>query len=115
MKKGGYDTMKNETVTRAQISDALRKRLGLTRSQSLSSIDCVLDEITEILKEDKEVKLPLFGVFFSRQKKERMGRNPKTLEEAKISARRVTGFRLSRLMKDRIDMSIKKKGTSQYK
>ena len=101
--------MKNETVTRAQISDALRKRLGLTRSQSLNSIDCVLDEITEVLKEDEEVKLPLFGVFFSRQKKERIGRNPKTLEEAKISARRVTGFRLSRLMKDRVDMSIKKR------
>jgi len=105
--------MKNETVTRAQISDALRKRLGLTRSQSLSSIDTILDEITEVLKEDEEVKLPLFGVFFARQKKERIGRNPKTLEEAKISARRVTGFRLSRLMKDRVDMSMKKKSSQQ--
>lgn len=61
--------MKNDTVTRAQISDALRKRLGLTRSQSLSSIDCVLDGITEVLKENEEVKLPLFGVFFASEER----------------------------------------------
>ena len=101
--------MPGKTVTRTQLSQALRKKAGLGRKESLGSIDVILNEIASALKEDESIKIPLFGVFFARQKRERMGRNPKTLEGAVISARRVAGFRVSRLMKDRIDLSLKKK------
>jgi len=101
--------MSSKTITRAEISDALRRKLYISRSESLESIDTVLSEVINILKEDKKIKIPLFGVFFPRHKKERVGRNPKTLETALITARRVAGFRLSRLMKDRVDHSLKKK------
>ncbi len=101
--------MSGKTVTRVHLSQALRKKTGLSRKESLGSIEAVLNEIVMVLKEDKSIKIPLFGVFFARQKKERMGRNPKTLKDAVISARKVAGFRVSRLMKDRIDLSLKKK------
>jgi integration host factor subunit alpha len=101
-----------KTVTRVQLSQALRKKVALSRKESLWSIEAVLNEISAVLKENKSIKIPLFGVFFSREKKERMGRNPKTLKGALISARKVPGFRVSRLMKDRVDLSLKKKKPS---
>lgn len=100
--------MSEKTVTRAYLSDVLRKKCGLTREEAFRSIETVLSEISEALREDREVKIPLFGVFFSRHKRERVGRNPRTMQEAAIHARRVVGFRVSRLMKSRVDDSLKK-------
>jgi integration host factor subunit alpha len=104
----GRDDMTDATITRSHLSNGLRHRCKLGREEAYNTIDVVLSEIVEILKHNQEVKIPLFGVFFSRQKKERIGRNPRTLVAAKISARRVVGFRVSRLMKDRVDSALKK-------
>ena len=68
--------MSSKTITRAEISDALRRKLYISRTESLESIDTVLSEVINILKEDKKIKIPLFGVFFSRHNKERVVRNP---------------------------------------
>ena len=100
--------MSEKTLTRLEISNVLRTKHGLRREESLDMISGVFDEITEALKRDEEVKIPLFGVFFSRNKKERIGRNPRTLEEAVITPRRVTGFRPSRLMKSLVNEGCKK-------
>lgn len=91
--------MITKTLTRMELCDSLRKKMGLTRDEGMNMIDAVLDEISKTLLGDQEVKIPLFGVFLSRIKKERIGRNPKTLEEAIISSRRVVGFRPSRILK----------------
>jgi integration host factor subunit alpha len=107
-KLGGDNNMTDATITRSHLSTGLRQRCNLGREEAYNTIDVVLSEIVEILKHNQEVKIPLFGVFFARQKKERIGRNPRTLVAAKISARRVVGFRVSRLMKDRVDSALKK-------
>ena len=49
------------------------------------------------------VKLTSFGTFSVKHKKERIGRNPKTKEEAIIDARRVVSFRASKELKRRVD------------
>jgi integration host factor subunit alpha len=100
--------MNGKTLTRLALSNILRKKHDVKREESMDIIAAVFDEITHALKKDKEVKIPLFGVFFSRQKKERIGRNPRTLEEAVISSRRVTGFRPSRIMKASVASGCKK-------
>jgi integration host factor subunit alpha len=100
--------MEGKTLTRLALSGTLRKRYGVKREESMEIINAVFDEIIHALKKDQEVKIPLFGVFFSRRKKERIGRNPRTLEEAVISSRRVMGFRPSRLMKSSVNDSCKK-------
>lgn len=102
------EDMTEVTITRSHLSNGLRHKCKLGREEAYNTIDIVLSEIVEILKHNHEVKIPLFGVFFSRQKRERVGRNPRTLVAAKISARRVAGFRVSRLMKDRVDSAMKK-------
>ncbi len=100
--------MKKKTITRSQISQVLKEKFSLSRKESFDMLELVLEEISKGLKQGSEVKIPLFGVFFTRFKKERLGRNPKTLESASIPARHVVGFRVSRLMKARVDEALKK-------
>ncbi len=98
-----------KTITRIDLSSALKEKFGLSRQESVMAVDHILSEVLQVLKDHGEIKIPLFGVLFSRQKKARVGRNPKTLKEAVITARSVAGFRVSRLMKQRINGSQKKR------
>ena len=59
-------------------------------------VESVLNEVKQGLIKDGKVTLRGFGSFFVKDKKERMGRNPKTGEDAVISARRVTTFKASK-------------------
>ena len=59
--------------------------------------------IAEALERGETVKLSGFGVFQVREKRARMGRNPKTGEPAAIDPRRVISFRASQVMKARVD------------
>lgn len=100
--------MVHNTLTRVALAEVIRKRHGLKREESLNTITSILDEIMKALRKDEEVKIPLFGVFFSRHKKERIGRNPKTMKSAVISSRRVAGFRPSRFLKNFVNEGCKK-------
>ena len=54
-----------------------------------------------------DVKISSFGTFIVREKKERIGRNPKTGEEVPISARHVVTFRASNVLKSKVDSKNK--------
>jgi integration host factor subunit alpha len=58
--------------------------------------------MSDALVNGEQVKISSFGTFSVRDKNERVGRNPKTGEEAPIPPRRVLTFRPSHLMKDRV-------------
>jgi len=60
----------------------------------------------EALERGETVKLSGFGVFQVRDKRARMGRNPKTGEPAAISPRRVISFRASQIMKSRVHDAV---------
>lgn len=68
-------------------------------------VQSILDHITASLASGEEVKLTGFGTFTLRDKKQRIGRNPKTGVEAPITPRRVMGFRASQSVRDRIARS----------
>ncbi|MDP3384913.1 MAG: HU family DNA-binding protein, partial [Phenylobacterium sp.] len=65
-----------------------------------------LELIVDALERGESVKLSGFGVFQVREKRARMGRNPKTGEPAAIEPRRVIGFRASQVMKARVDKAL---------
>ena len=91
------------TVTRADLTEAVYQEVGLSRNESAQLVESVLEEIASTLARGESVKLSSFGTFSVRDKAERIGRNPKTGEEAPISPRRVLAFRASRVLKDRIN------------
>lgn len=95
--------MAGKTLTRADLSEAVHKQIGLSRTESADMVKSVLDLMSESLVEGKSVKLSSFGTFMVRSKNGRVGRNPKTGEEVPITARRVLVFRPSQVMKNVIN------------
>ena len=98
--------MKGETLTRADLCEAVHEEVGLTRQDCAAMVERTLDLIVEALGRGEEVKLSGFGVFQVRAKRARMGRNPKTGEPAAIDPRRVISFRASQVMKARVGKAV---------
>lgn len=92
----------SKTVTRADISDVVQKKIGLTRAESAELVDQVISEISEAFVRGEDVKLSGFATFSIRNKNERIGRNPKTGEEKMITPRRVLTFKASNVLKSKV-------------
>lgn len=90
------------TLTRADLAEAINRKLGLSRSESLNMVEAILDHLCNAMAEGENVKISGFGTFLLRDKAQRIGRNPKTGVEVPITPRRVLTFRASQMLKDRI-------------
>lgn len=93
------------TITRAELAEAVYRRVGLSRKESAVLVQSVLSEIAAALCRGEPVKLSSFGSFLVRDKKERIGRNPKTGIEAPISERKVLSFKPSSVLRARVNGS----------
>jgi integration host factor subunit alpha len=98
--------MTDKTLTRADLTDAIYVQLGLSRQDCAALVERTLDLVAEAMERGEIVKLSGFGVFQVRAKRERLGRNPKTGAPAKITSRRVIGFRASQMVKARVDRAL---------
>ena len=97
----------DKTTTRSTLSEAVFKNVGLSRNESASLVDSVFSEILMSLIKGDDVKISSFGTFIVREKKERIGRNPKTGEEVPITARSVVTFRASNVLKSKVNVKNK--------
>lgn len=95
-----------KTVTRADLSTAAYKQIGLSLQECSSLVDAVIEEISIALENGEAVKLSSFGTFSTRQKKQRIGRNPKTGVEVPISPRTVLSFNASNLLKQKVNDTL---------
>ena len=95
--------MAGKTVTRAELSEAVYRKVGLSRAESAELVEQVLGEISDTLAAEEDVKLSGFGSFLVRSKGERVGRNPKTGVEVPIEKRRVMVFKPSNVLKAHIN------------
>ena len=100
--------MTGKTLTRADLAEAVYREVGLSRQESAELVQSVLGLISDTLAEGESVKLSSFGSFLLRDKRGRVGRNPKTGVEVPIDPRRVLVFKPSQVLKDRIDGSLSK-------
>ena len=90
------------TVTRADLAAAVREEAGLRKRDAAELVDTLVEAICERLAAGEPVGISGFGTFDLRDKSERTGRNPRTGEEAPITARRVMTFRASVKLKKRV-------------
>lgn len=91
------------TVTRAQLAEAVYAHVGLSRNESAALLETVLERMSAALEAGEAVKISAFGTFLVRQKGQRVGRNPKTGVEVPILPRKVLSFRPSQVLKARIN------------
>ena len=90
--------MADDTLTRAELTEAVYEEVGLSRNESAELVEAVLGEMSNSLIRGESVKISSFGSFTIRNKSERIGRNPKTGEEVPITSRRVIIFKPSHVL-----------------
>lgn len=90
------------TLTRADLAETINRKMGFSRAESLALAEAILAKMCEALADGHNVKISGFGSFVLRDKRERVGRNPKTGVEVPITPRRVLTFRASQKLKARI-------------
>ena len=90
--------MSKDVITKAVVVNFLNESIGLSKRECLNFFENFIDIISNELKNKQNVKIVNFGVFSIKEKKPRIGRNPKTKEEVMISERNVVKFKPSDLM-----------------
>lgn len=90
------------TLTRADLAETVNRKMGFSRAESLAMVEQILDKVCDALAKGENVKISGFGSLVLRDKRERIGRNPKTGVEVPITPRRVLTFRASQKLKSRI-------------
>lgn len=91
-------------ATRADLLDAVYAACpSLSRQQAREIFEMTLDEISAALVTGDSVKLRGFGLFSVREKRARVGRNPRTGQEAPITPRRVLTFKASPVLMERLN------------
>lgn len=100
---------RTSSLTRVALAHAIQSEVGLPLAESHRFVESVLQHMCDALARGENVKISGFGTFQLRDKAERIGRNPKTLEVASISPRRVVTFRASAGLKERIAPPITKR------
>ena len=90
-------------LTKKDLVNLVYMQLGFSKQISENLIEDFLSTIVTNIKNEKKLKLSKFGTFTIRQKKSRIGRNPKTKETSLISSRNVVLFKPSREFKEFIN------------
>lgn len=87
------------TMTKADIIEKVYQKIGFSKKEASELVEMVFNELKDVLCNGEKIKISGFGNFVVREKKERIGRNPQTGDQIKISARRVLTFRPSQVLK----------------
>lgn len=87
------------TMTKADIVEKVYSKIGFSKKEASELVEMVFSTLKDVLHKGDKVKISGFGNFVVREKNERVGRNPQTGQQIKISARRVLTFRPSQVLK----------------
>ena len=95
--------MDKKNITRKNLSNKIYKILGFSKNFSSRIVDNFFETLAGELLKSNKVKISSFGTFKVMRKKERIGRNPKTKNEAVITSRKVVKFKPSLIFKKKIN------------
>ena len=101
--------MSKKVITKAIVVNHLNESIGLSKKECQFFFEALLDIIFSELKNQNDVKIVNFVIFKIKNKKQRIGRNPKTKEEVMISARNVVKFKPSDFLINFINSNIVEK------
>ena len=93
-------------LTKKDLVNSVYMQIGFSKQVSENLIEEFFHLIVSNLMSEKKIKISKFGTFSIREKKSRIGRNPKTKEEKKISKRNVVLFKPSKEFKELINTKI---------
>ena len=77
--------------------------MDLTRKESETIIDAIFDGIVKALRRGEKTEIRGFGTFRTRQRRPRIGRNPKTGARVEVPAKKIPYFRPSKELKELVN------------
>ena len=95
--------MDKKNINRKNLSNKIYKTLGFSKNFSSTIVDNLFKTLVGALLKSDKVKISSFGTFKVMNKKERIGRNPKTKNVAIITSRKVVKFKPSLVFKEKIN------------
>lgn len=90
-------------MNKAELVAALTERTGLAKKDNEKVLNALIETITEELQNGEKISLVGFGTFEVKDRAERMGRNPKTMEELLIPASKAPTFKAGKALKDAVN------------
>ncbi len=94
-------------MTKANLIEEVSRAVDLTRKESETIIDAIFDGIVKALRRGEKTELRGFGVFRTRQRRPRIGRNPKTGARVAVPAKKIPYFKPSKELKDLVNDSAR--------
>lgn len=87
-------------VNKMDLVDRVHATIGVTKADAERAVESIIDLITETLKSGQEVSVAGLGIFEAKERKGRIGRNPRTGASIEIKSMKVPKFRASKTLKD---------------
>jgi len=95
--------MNDATMTKADLVEDVIKVTRLPRKESEQIVEIVFDSIISALQTGDKIEIRGFGSFRTRERRGRIGRNPKTGEKVEVPAKRIPFFKPSKELKDYVN------------
>ncbi|PIR85123.1 DNA-binding protein HU [Candidatus Kaiserbacteria bacterium CG10_big_fil_rev_8_21_14_0_10_45_20] len=89
-------------MNKADLAQKVHETLGGTKVQAEGVVENIIDSIIGALKEGEEVSIAGLGIFSTKMRPARTGRNPRTGESIQVPAMRVPKFRAAKALKDAV-------------
>lgn len=89
-------------MNKADIVDKVHTTLGSTKADAERAVETIIDSIVTTLKNGEEVSIAGLGIFATKARPARQGRNPRTGETIQIPATRTAKFRPAKALKDAV-------------
>jgi integration host factor subunit beta len=93
-------------MTKADLIDEVSRLAELTRKDSEVIVEAIFDSVVRSLRAGDKIEIRGFGSFRTRQRKARLGRNPKTGEKVEVPAKKIPFFKPSKELKDLVNEGI---------
>jgi integration host factor subunit alpha len=90
-------------MNKKSIVEEIQEQIGFSKRETASIVDSAFELMKGALAKGEPVMISSFGKFSTRQRRERKGRNPQTGDTITIPARKVVTFKVSRVLKERIN------------
>ncbi|WP_303862922.1 HU family DNA-binding protein [Alkalibaculum bacchi] len=90
-------------MNKAELVSALTEKTGLAKKDNEKVLNSLIETIIEQLQNGEKISLVGFGTFEVRDRAERVGRNPKTMEELIIPASKAPTFKAGKALKDAVN------------
>jgi len=90
-------------MTKADLVGEVVRKTGLSKKDAAAAVNALFDSLKEAFYREERIEIRGFGIFATKNRKPRVGRNPKTLEEVRIPERKVVVFKLSKIIRKNLE------------